>query len=184
MVLGGCIYGCNRTKFGRIRSGPRLRVAPSTSGEAQWAVDRPCDGGRLGCVGRVGPTSPLTGPTGLLNLPALATLARHREPMRRAFHELFREQTLARRHATTGVVCLGRDAVARVLCGHLDALDLGAESEGRGDDQTTLRVSDDRCKPGGRAPCRFFMCGWEKAPQKAGPQYILHEGVPAKGSPS
>ena len=112
-------------------------MAPSTSGAAQWAVDRPCDGGRLGCVGRVGPTSPLTGPTGLLNLPALATLARHREPMGRAFHELFREQTLARRHATTGVVCLGRDAVARVLCGHLDALDLGAESEGRGDDQTT-----------------------------------------------
>src|SRR6516162_361124 len=54
-----------------------------------------------------------------------------------AIHELFRERTLARRHATTGVVCLGRDAVARVLCGHLDALDLGAESEGRGDDQTT-----------------------------------------------
>src|SRR6516225_11858785 len=40
--LGG-IYGCNRTKFGRIRSGPRLRVAPSTSGAAQWAINRRSD---------------------------------------------------------------------------------------------------------------------------------------------
>jgi hypothetical protein len=39
-------------------------------------------------------------------IPALTTLARHREPVRRAIHEHFRERTLARRHATAGVVAL------------------------------------------------------------------------------
>src|SRR6516225_12002126 len=57
--LGG-IYGCNRTKFGRSRSGPRLRVAPSTSGAAQWAINRRSDVVRLGCIGRLGLASALT----------------------------------------------------------------------------------------------------------------------------
>ena len=206
MVLGGCIYGCNRTKFGRIRSGPRLRVAPSTSGAAQWAVDRPCDGGKLGCVGRVGPTSPLTGPTGLLNrprpvgvplarlcieghefrsghhqrtkrqIPALATLVRHREPMRRAFHELFPERALARRHATAGVVCLGRDAAAcrrrARHCCQRRAASRHRKTRTKAALQLKRRRADVVCAVG------------KKAPQKAGPQYLLHEGVPAKGSPS
>jgi hypothetical protein len=57
--FGGCIHGGNPTKFGRIRSDPRLRVASNAPGEARWAVDRRCDVGGLGCVGRLALTSPL-----------------------------------------------------------------------------------------------------------------------------
>ena len=189
-------------------------MAPSTSGAAQWAINRRGDVVRLGCVGRVGPTSPLTGATWLLNrprpvgvplarlcieghefrsghhqrtkrqIPALATLARHREPVPVPFTNFSENEHLP--DGTRPPVWFALDET-RSLAFFAGIWTRWTWVRKVKEGETTkrpLRVSDDRCKPGGRAPCRCFMCGWEKAPQKAGPQYLLHKGVPAKGSPS
>ena len=182
-------------------------MAPSTSGAAQWAINRRGDVVRLGCVGRVGPTSPLTGATWLLNRPK----GMWGDAPRPSLH-CTNVRNVKSRHWRS---CLGIENRCRCHSGTFPRTNtcptardhrcgLPWTRRGRStffagiwtrwtcvrkvkEGETTkrpLRVSDDRCKPGGRVPCRFFMCGWEKAPQKAGPQYILHEGVPAKGSPS
>jgi hypothetical protein len=60
VALWGCVHGGNRTKFGRIRSGPRLCMAPNAPGGTRWPVDRYCNAGGLGCIDRLGLTSALT----------------------------------------------------------------------------------------------------------------------------
>ena len=101
-------------------------------------------------------------------IPALAALARRREPLRRAFHQLLRERDAAGRHQASGLVRLRRDAAARLLRRHLDALDLRPEGEGRRDDKRYFRIPDDRTKQGGRRhPPKGDACHFDRRARKS-----------------
>ena len=66
---------------------------------------------------------------------ALAALARRREPLRRAVHELLGERSAARWVASAGMVRARRRSAACLLRRHLDSLDLGPKGQGRRDDE-------------------------------------------------
>ena len=108
-------------------------------------------------------------------IPALATLARHREPVPVPFRNFSENEHLP--YGTRPPVWFALDET-RPLAG--GALVIVARGE--------LRL--DIGKQGRRRPCSLrrradVVCAvGKKAPPKAGPQYLLHEGVPAKGSPS